>query len=134
MTRLGLALLLVLLSTGVTLAAPKCPDGWVFRFTARESELHVVVLREGNHFCAIDSGGFESGPLVADGEQSLDDYLPEGTTWRIFGPRNQPMPTPAPTPDPQPQPSPTPVVPPLPTPPLPPVPPLSPLPNTAMEA
>jgi hypothetical protein len=123
-TRLGLALLLVLLSTGVTLAAPKCPDGWVFRFTARESELHVVVLREGNHFCAIDSGGFESGPLVADGERSLDDYLPEGTTWRIFGPRNQPMPTPAPIPTPQP----------LPVPPTPPVPPPSPLPNTAMEA
>jgi hypothetical protein len=128
MMRLGLALLLVMLSTGVTLAAPKCPDGWVFRFTARESELHVVVLREGDHFCAIDSGGFESGPLVADGERSLDDYLPEGRTWRIFGQPNHPLPTPQPTP-------PTPVViPPLPVPPTPPVPPPSPLPNTAMEA
>jgi hypothetical protein len=134
MIRLGLIVVLLVLSIAVpVLATSKCPDGWVFRFTARESELHVVVLREGNHFCAIDSGGFESGPLVADGEQSLDDYLPEGTTWRIFGPPNQPMPTPAPTP--QPQPSPTPVVPPvLPTPPTPPVPPPSSLPNTAVEA
>lgn len=87
-------------------AGPSCPQGWVFQFSARESELRVVVLDEGTMFCAEGSDGSVSGPIRADGKTDLDAYLPEDGQWRIFGPKPEqfpPMPsespgTPAPGP------------------------------------
>jgi hypothetical protein len=110
MRRVLLAVLLIALTAPVVLAAPQgCPKGWPRKFSARESELAVVVLPAGTQFCAESTTGHVSGVLVADGERSLDDYLPEDTFWRVFGPPNEDVPgPPAPTATPRPTPRPAP--------------------------
>jgi hypothetical protein len=100
------ALLLVALLTACAsvAAADRCPPGWPVKFTANESELHVIVLSKGTRFCAKASTGFVSGVIVADGERSLDTYLPEDDRWTIVGPPNESVPGPVPTPRPTPRP------------------------------
>jgi hypothetical protein len=101
------ALALIVASATATLAAPQhCPAGFELRFTARESELHVVILPKGTKFCAESTEGHVSGVIIADGEHDLDSYLPEDTFWRIYGPQEISTPTPRPTPTPTPTPSP----------------------------
>jgi hypothetical protein len=83
----------------LTVGATDCPSGWTQRFSARESELNVIVLPEGMLFCAQASTGFVSGVIRANGKRTLDSYLPEDDFWRVFGPPNA-TPTPRPTPRP----------------------------------